>query len=152
MESAFLADGTGRVLENAAEFTITRLDEPEQREFRATFLDFVLSRSPSFLLASVDEPLVEDLEFAVRETLRDLSASREAREALLDWIEHGIASSEGQTVGALLEIDEGSPVPPTDALADASWPLFLSLVENDFVSRWLDGLVDELVDFVGDRE
>lgn len=148
---AFLADGTGRVLTTAAEFTIERIDDPAQLEFRATFVEFVLSRSPRFLLASVDEPLTEDLERVADSTLRHLSASPEARAAVREWIEHGMRFCEGKTVGEVLELDEGSTRPPTDALADASWPAFRSLVESPYAQRWLDGLLDELLDFIGDR-
>ena len=148
---AFLADSTGPVLESAAEFTIARIDDPAQLEFRATFVDFVLSRSPRFLLANVDEPLTEDLEFAVGATLRHLSAAPETREAVRDWIERGMQYCEGKTVGEVLELDEGSPAPPIDALADASWPTFRSLIESPYAQQWMDSLVDELLDFVGER-
>ena len=145
---AFLADSTGRVLENAAEFTIARIDDPAQLEFRATFFDFVLSRSPAFLLANVDEPLTEDLELAVGATLRHLSQDPKARQALRDGIERGIRSCAGKTVGEVLELGAGSPAPPIDALADASWPAFRSLIESPFAERWMDSLVDELLDFI----
>jgi hypothetical protein len=147
---AFLADSTGRVLEHAAEFTIMRIDDPAQLEFRAKFVDFVLSRSPAFLVANVDEPLTEDLELVVGATLRHLSEAPEAREAVRNWIERGMQSCKGRTVGQVLELDEGSPAPPIDALADASWPAFRSLVESPSAQRWLDGVVDELLDIVGD--
>jgi hypothetical protein len=145
---AFLADSTGRVLESAAEFTIARIDDPAQLEFRATFVDFVLSRSPAFLLLNVDEPLTEDLELAVGATLRHLSEDPEARATLRDWIERGMQYCEGKTVAEVLELDEGSPAPPVDALADASWPAFRSLIESAYAQGWLDGLVDELLDFL----
>jgi hypothetical protein len=148
---AFLADRTGRVLEGAAELTIARIDDPEQLEFRATFFDFVLSRSPGFLLASVDEPLIADLEFAVGETLGHLSEDPRARRAVRDWIEQGIRSCEGRTLGELLELDAQSAEPPTDALADATWPAFLSLIESPHARRWMDTLVDEMFDFLSER-
>ena len=148
---AFLSDSTGRVLESAAEFTIARIDEPAQLEFRAAFVDFALSRSPDFLLANVDEVLIADLEFVVGETLRHLSQDPEARQAVHVWIERGMRFAEGKTVAELLEIDAQNAALPTDALADASWPAFRSLIESDYVQGWMDGLVDELLDVVGDR-
>ena len=68
-----------------------------------------------------------------------------------DWIERGLQYCEGKTVGEVLELDDRSPAPPIDALADASWPAFRSLIESPYAQRWMDGLVDELLDFVGDR-
>lgn len=142
----FLAGSTGRVLESAAEFTIARIDDPAQREFRATFVDFVLSRSPRFLVASVDEPLLEDLDFVVEATLRHLSGTPEARAAAREWAERAIRYGEGKTVAEVLELDAGSAAAPTDALADATWPAFRSLIDSPYAQRWMDDLVDELLD------
>ena len=147
---AFLADGTGRVLESAADFTVERIDDPIQLEFRATFVDFVLSRSPEFLLASLDESSIDELEQVAVETLRHLSEDDEARTLLRGWVERGIESCAGMSVGEVLEIDASEPSPPTDALADATWPAFRSLLEGPHARDWLDSLVDELLDFVAD--
>lgn len=147
---AFLADGTGRVLERAADFTIERIDDPIQLEFRATFVDFVLGRSPEFLLASMDETSIDDLEQVAVDTLRHVSEDAEARALLRDWIERGIDSCAGKSLGEVLELAGPDPSPPTDALADATWPAFRSLLEGPHARDWLDSLVDELLDFVAD--
>lgn len=147
---SFLADGTGRVLETAVDFTIERIDDPIQLEFRATFVDFVLSRSPEFLLASMDEASIGELDQVSDETLRHLSNDPELRSLLRGWIEQGIESCAGKSVAEVLELDASGPAPPTDALADATWPAFRSLLEGPYARDWLDSLVDELFDVIAD--
>lgn len=143
---AFLSGRMGRVLESAAEFTITKLDDPAQIEFRATFLDFVLSRSPAFLLANVDDALLDDMGAIVELTARDLAERPETRAALHAWVDRMLAFCENKTLSELLEWNEAADATAIPALADATWPAWKSVVASPGVTVYLDGLVDELID------
>ncbi len=143
---SFLADSTGRVLESAAEFTIARIDDPAQIEFRTALIDFVLSRSPAFLLANADETLIDDLESVVELTARHLAQAPETREAIDEWIDKVMEYCEGRTLGEVLEHSEHTARPPIDALADVTWPAYAAVLSSPQVREWTEALVDELID------
>ena len=143
---SFLADSTGRVLERAAEFTIAKIDDPASIEFRATFVNFVLSKSPAFFLDAADDALIADMGAVVELTARHLAEAPETREGVRKWIDRAIDYCEGKSVGEALELDGKRARPPIDALADATWPAFTTLLTSPQAQRWTGGLLDELLD------
>ncbi len=143
---SFLSDSTGRVLESAAEFTIAKIDDPAQIEFRATFIDFVLSRSPAFLLQSADDELIEEMGAAAELTARHIANAPETREAMRGWIDRVMDYCADKTLGEALELGDSGARPPIDSLADATWPAFMTIVAGPGVQSWVDELVDELID------
>jgi hypothetical protein len=147
---SFLADGTGRLLESAVELTISKIDDPAQIEFRATLFEFVLSRSPEFLLASADEALIDDLGDAVEITTRHLIEAPETREAVHAWIDRIMDACADQTLGEALELDDPPPDYPIDAMAEVTWPAWQSVTASPEAKGWLDDLVDELLDVYED--
>jgi hypothetical protein len=143
---SFLAESTERVLERAAEFTITKIDDPASIEFRATFLEFMLSKSPAFFLEATDAQLIADMGAVAELTARHLADSPEMRAGIREWIERGLAYAAGKTVGEALHLEKTKARPPIDALANATWPAFITVVESPQAQEWLDTLVDELID------
>ncbi len=142
----FLTESTGHVLERAAEFTIARIDDPASIEFRATLVRFMLSKSPAFFLDPADDELVGDIGAVVEMTARHLAASPEMRAAIHAWIDRAIDHCENKSVGEALALDGNRVRPPTDALADATWPAFVSVLTSPRAQAWIDELVDELID------
>jgi hypothetical protein len=143
---SFLADSTEPVLERAAEFTISKLDDEPSMEFRATFINFMLSKSTAFLLEAVDDELIADIGGVVELSARHVTAMPEMREDIHRWIDQALGYTEGKTVGEVLEVTAGQPRLPLDALADATWPVFTSVLRSPHAQAWMDTLVEELLD------
>lgn len=143
---SFLADSTERVLERAAEFTIAKIDDPASIEFRATFVNFVLSKSPSFFLEAVDDELVGDMGAVVEMTARHLAEVPEVRDGIRGWIDRAFEYCADKTVGEALQVGAGKARPPMDALADATWPAFTAVLRSPQAEAWINGLLDELMD------
>ena len=143
---SFLADSTERVLERAAEFTIAKIDDPASIEFRATFVRFMLSQSPAFFLEAADDELIDDMGAVVEMTARHLAETPETREGIREWIDRAMDYFAGKTLGEALEIDGSRARPPIDALADATWPAFTTVLASPQAQTWIDTLLDELID------
>ena len=143
---SFLAEGTERVLERAAEFTISKLDDPASVEFRATFVEFFLSKSPAFFLEAADEELIADMGSVVELSARHLAEAPETHAYIREAIERALAYAADKTLGEALGLANTRARPPIDALANASWPLFSAVLAGPHAQQWIDVLVDELVD------
>ena len=143
---SFLADSTERVLERAAEFTIAKIDDPASIEFRATFVSFMLSKSPAFFLDAADDELIGDMGAVVEMSARHLAETPETRESIREWIDRAMDYFAGKTLGEALEIDRSRAQPPIDALADATWPAFMTVLASPQAQTWMDTLLDELID------
>lgn len=143
---SFIADSTEPVLKRAAEFTIAKIDEPASIEFRATFMNFVLSKSTAFLLEAADDELIADIGTVVELSARHVTAMPEMRDDIHRWIDQALGHAEGKTIGEVLELSAGQVRPPIDALADATWPVFTSVLGSPHAQTWVDSLVDELLD------
>ena len=143
---SFLADRTERLMERAADFAISKIDDPDSIEFRRTLVRFVLSKSPAFFLEAVDDQLVADMGVFVELCGRHVADMPETRADIEKWISRAFEHTEGMTVAQALEL-EGSEVRlPFEALADATWPVFVSVLNSPYAERWTDALVDELID------
>ncbi|MFW2389488.1 MAG: hypothetical protein ACN4G0_14200 [Polyangiales bacterium] len=143
---SFLAESTQPVLERAAEFTISRIDDPASTEFRATFINFVLSKSPAFLLEAADDELIGDMGAVVELSAEHVTRLPEMRADIHRWIDQALGPAAGKTVGEFLGMGSTAPQPPFDALAEATWPAFTSVLRSPHAQAWMDSLVDELLD------
>jgi hypothetical protein len=143
---AFLADSTGRVLESAAEFTIANIDNPAQIEFRSSFIDFVLSKSPAFLLMNSDDELLDDMGAVIELTAQHLAEAPETRDAIHRSVDRLMEHCSDKNLGEALQWNDTSPRPPIDALADATWPAYVAAVTSPGAQRFMDGIVDGLID------
>lgn len=143
---SFLADSTERVLERAAEFTIAKIDDPASIEFRATFVSFMLSKSPAFFLEAADDELIGDMGAVVEMTARHLAETPATREGIREWIDRAMDYFAGKTLGDALEIDGSRARPPIDALADATWPAFTTVLASPQAQAWMDTLLEEIID------
>lgn len=143
---SFLADSTERVLERAAEFTIAIIDEPVSMEFRRNLATFILSNSPAFYLEAADDELIADVGSVVELTARHVTQMPEVRAGTHAWIDRAMRHAEDKTVGELLQIEGTEARPPMDALAEATWPAFKAMLGSPQVQRWMDDLLDELLD------
>lgn len=143
---SFLNESTGRVLERAAEFTIAKLDDPASIEFRATFVEFILAKSPAFFLEAADDELVADIGAVVELSACHLAETPEMRAGIHDWIERALAYSSDKTLGQALQLEGAKARPPIDALASATWPAFITVLGSPHAQGWVDALVDELID------
>ena len=143
---SFLADSTERVLERAAEFTIAKIDDPASIEFRATFVNFVLSKSPAFLLEAADDELITDIGAVVEMTARHLVETPEMRESVGEWLDRATEYCADKTLGEALQIDVSKVQLPIDAMADATWPVFANVVASTQAQKWMDALLADLLD------
>ena len=143
---SFLAEGTERLLTSAAEFAIAKLDEPASIEFRHALVDFVLSKSASFHLSTLSDPLFDDLGAIIEATAKHVGQMPEVRAVAQAWIDRAIASSTDKTLAEALHIDPARARPPLGALADASWPAFKTMVNSPQTSRWIDSLLEGLLE------
>jgi len=143
---SFLANSTERVLERAAEFTIAKIDDPASIEFRATFVQFMLSKSPSFFLEAASDELIGDIGAVVEITARHLAETPEMHAGIHLWIDRVMDYSADKTLGEVLQIEGGGVRPPIEALADATWPAFTTLLASPQAQAWMDTLLDELLD------
>ncbi len=143
---SFLADGSERILERAAEFTISKIDDPASIEFRSRFVDFVLSKSPGFLLEVADDDLIDDMGVVVELSARHVAEMSELKADLRDWIVRALQSNGGKSLAEALGLEGIELRPPIQALADAAWPAFATLVLSPQAQTWMDQLVDELLD------
>ena len=144
--NSFLADRTEPVLERAAEFTIDKIDDPASIEFRSTLINFILSKSTAFLLEAADDELIADIGEVVELSARHVTAMPEMRADIHRWIDRALGYAEGKTVGEVLELSSSETRPPLDALADATWPVFTSVLRSPHARAWVDSLVDEMLD------
>lgn len=143
---SFLAESTEHVLARAAEFTIAKIDDPASIEFRTNFIKFVLSKSPAFLLEAADDELIGDIGVVVELSARHAVEMPEIRADVYAWIDRAMAYSAGKSLGEALHLTEGQVRLPLDALADASWPAFTTILDSPGVQTWMDTLLDELID------
>ena len=143
---SFLANSTERVLERAAEFTIAKIDDPASIEFRATFVDFMLSKSPAFFLEAASDELIGDMGAVVELSARYLAEAPEMHAGIHGWIDRVMDYSADKTLGEVLQLEESPARPPIDALADATWPAFIAVLASPQAQAWMDTLLDELID------
>jgi hypothetical protein len=143
---SFLADSTGRVLERAAEFTIAKIDDPASIEFRAAFVSFILSKSPAFFLEAASDELIGDMGAVVELTAPHLADTPKARQGIREWINSAMKYSEDKTLGEVLQLGGSGVRPPIDALADAAWPAFTTVLASPQAQTWMDTIIDELID------
>jgi hypothetical protein len=143
---SFLANSTERILERAAEFTIAKIDDPASIEFRATFLNFMFSKSPSFFLEAANDELIGDMGSVVEISARHLVETPEMQAGIHGWIDRVMDYSADKTLGEVLQIDGSGARPPIDALADATWPAFTNVLGSPQARAWMDRLLDELLD------
>jgi hypothetical protein len=143
---SFLANSTERILERAAEFTIAKIDDPASIEFRATFVNFMLSKSPSFFLEAANDELIGDMGAVVEITARHLAETPEMQAGIHGWIDRVMNYSADKTLGEVLQIDGSGARPPIDALADVTWPAFTNVLGSPQARAWMDRLLDELID------
>jgi hypothetical protein len=143
---SFLANSTERVLERAAEFTIAKIDDPASIEFRATFVDFVLSKSPAFLLEAASDELIGDIGTVVDITARELVDAPAMRAGVHQWMDRFMDYAAAKPLGELLRIEGSGLLLPLDAVADATWPAFTTVLASPQAQAWTDTLLDELLD------
>jgi hypothetical protein len=143
---SFLANSTERILERAAEFTIAKIDDPASIEFRATFVNFMLSKSPSFFLEAANDEMLGDMGAVVEITARHLAETPEMQAGIHGWIDRVMDYSGDKTLGEVLQIEGSGARPPIDALADATWPAFTNVLGSPQARAWMDRLLDELLD------
>jgi len=143
---SFLAESSDRILRRAAEFTISKIDDPASIEFRANFVRFVLSKSPAFFLEAADDELIGDIGAVVELSARHVAEMPELVSELHRWIDRGLEHAAGKTLAEALEIEHMEHRPPLDAIADATWPAFAAVLASPQAQAWMDSLVDELID------
>lgn len=143
---SFLADSTERILERAAEFTISKIDDPASIEFRSNFINFVLAKSPAFLLEAADDELIGDMGVIVELSARHVAEMPELGAGVHHWIDRAMECTADKTLAQTLEIESVELRPPIDALADATWPVFTSVLASPQAQAWTDQLLDELID------
>jgi hypothetical protein len=143
---SFLAESSERILQRAAEFTISKIDDPASIEFRSNFIRFVLAKSPAFFLEAEDDELIGEFGAVVELSARHVAEMPELVTEVHRWIDRALAHTVGKTLAEALEIKSMKLRPPIDAIADASWPAFSTLLASPQAQAWIDRLVDELVD------
>jgi hypothetical protein len=143
---SFLADSTERILERAAEFTISKIDDPASIEFRSNFINFVLAKSPAFLLEAADDELIGDMGVIVELSARHVEEMPELRAGVHHWIDRAMVYTVDKTLAQTLEIENVELRPPIGALADATWPVFTSVLASPQAQAWTDQLLDELIE------
>ena len=143
---SFLAEGTERLLASAAEFAIAKLDEPASIEFRRALVDFVLSKSASFHMSTLSDPLFDDLGAIIESTAKHVAQMPEVRADVQTWIDRALASSTDKTLAEALHIDPARGRPPLGALADTSWPAFKTMVKSAQTEQWMDSLLEGLLE------
>lgn len=143
---SFLTDSTGRLLERAAEFTVAKLDDPASIEFRSVFVGFILSKSPAFFLEGADDELIDDVGTVIELSARHAVALPEMRADIHAWIARGTEYASDKTLGEALQLVEGRARPPIDAIAEATWPAFTTVLGSPHAQAWLDLVLDELFD------
>lgn len=143
---AFVAEGTERILSRAAEFTIARIDDPASIEFRTSLAAFILAKSPAFYLQPVDEELIAEIGDYAEETARHIVQMPEIRERAHAWVEGALDRAADETLAELLQISSTGPRLPMGAMADTSWPAFKTMINSPAVVRWMDQILDELLE------
>jgi len=143
---SFLAESSDRILRHAADFTISRIDDPASIEFRMNFVRFVLSKSPAFLLGAADDELIADVGAVVELSARHVAEMPELVAEVHRWIDRGFGHAAGKTLAEALDIESRELRPPIDAIADATWPAFAAVLASPQAQMWIDRLVDELID------
>jgi hypothetical protein len=152
---SFLADRSEQILERAAEFTIAKLDDPASIEFRANLVNFVLSKSPAFLVGAADDALLDDIGAVAELTARHVADMPDVRADVHAWIDRAIEYAADMNLGESLHLQGIEARPPIDALAEATWPAFTALLGSPQAQHWMDTLLDELLDEyerIGDSE
>lgn len=143
---SFLAERTEEILESAVNFAIAKMDEPSSIEFRTAFIDFVLLKSPAFLIETTDDELIDELGVVLEMTALHLAAAPETRDTIHGWIDRVLEECADKTFGEVLQWGESNARPPIDALADATWQARTSIVTSPALQTWMDELLDELID------
>lgn len=143
---SFLADGTERLLESAAEFTVAKLDDPASIEFRRNLVTFILSKSPAFYLDAASEEVLDEVGMIAELSARHATQMPELRAGVHSWIDRALESSANKTLGEALQIEGADARPPMDSLAEATWPALTTMLNSPQLQRWTDKLLNELLD------
>ncbi len=143
---SFLAESSDRILRRAAEFTISKIDDPASIEFRSNFVRFVLSKSPAFFLEAADDELIAEVGAIVELSACHIAETPELVTEVHRWVDRGLEHAAGKTLAEALEIGHMEHRPPIDAIAEATWPAFAAVLVSPQAQAWLDRLVDELID------
>ena len=143
---SFLSDNTGRMLARAAEFAVSRLDDPASMEFRANFVGFVLAQSPGRFLEAVDDELFADIGTIVELTVRHAPTMPEIREDVHAWIDRLMKYAGDKTLGEALHMIGTEARFPFGALAEATWPALTTILHSLPARIWMDTLLDELME------
>jgi hypothetical protein len=143
---SFLAESTERVLERAADFTVAKIDDPASVEFRAAFVRFILSKSPAFYLEVADEELIGDIGEIAEPTVRHVLEMPDVRAQIQAGIDRVMDYSASKSLGEALQLEGSEARLPIDALAEATWPAFTTVLASPQAHAWIDTLLDELID------
>lgn len=143
---SFLSDNTGPMLARAAEFAVSRIDDPASLELRVTLVRFILAASPSSFLEALDDELAADIVSIAELTARHVPVMPQVRGQAHAWIDRMMESAGDKTLGEALHIMGAEARPRFDALAAASWPALTTLLQSPQARTWIDNLVDELVE------
>jgi hypothetical protein len=141
---AFLAGGTKRALERAADYSVQHSDDPSSVELRKNVVRFILGKSPAFHALPLTEPALADIDTATAAIARRIGELDEVKrevKALLGRLRklHG-----NKTLGAVLGELGITHRPPLGAWAAVSWPAIARSLEAAPISAWLEGLADEI--------
>lgn len=142
----FLTGGTQRALTRAAEFAIKHLDDKASVSLRTNMVDFVLSKSPAFHAEAFRDELLADVEPIAEAVGRRVSEMPESKIIAREIIEHLMARHRGRAVADVLVELGITGRPDFDVWAAATWPAVRTYVTAPEIARWLDGIVDELVE------
>lgn len=142
---AFLAGGSQKALDRAAQFAIERLDAPTTVEMRRNIIGFILDQSPAFHAQALDETALADLDQAARRIARQVAESPETAERVSEWVRRTHVAWGERPLGEVLEALGYQAEPPFDAISDVTWPLVRSFVDTPEVDRWLNTLAAGIV-------
>ncbi len=142
---AFLAGGTDRVLAQAAEVAIRRIDDQSSVKLRTEMVDFTLEKSPAFHAAAFKEENVADFEKLVEAVARRVAELDDSKRLAREIVEQLAGKYGKRRVGNVLAEIGVEGRPDFDAWAEATWPALRGCVETLAVQTWAGEIMDELL-------
>src|SRR5262249_30579572 len=145
----FLEKGTRKALDGASKFAVDHLDDPTSIQFRRNFVGFFLEQEGAFHVHALSDDVLEEIDRIAFEIAMYVAGTDEAHARLHETVER-ISAKHGERALKDVLVELGvTELPPFDEWANASFPAISCLIRSPHFSTWLEGLVREVLEVIG---
>jgi len=141
----FVAGGTKRALERAADFAVAHADDATSVEQRRNLLRFLWAQSGQMHVKPIDEIAFHEIELIGRDIARHIAERPETKVMVKTAVDRFYTRYDAGTVGQVLDAHHLTIRPPIEAIAESTWPALQTLHVLPIVQAWREALIDEIL-------